>query len=140
MRWAGRCSNGAWVGKPMPALLIKNGRGIDPAASHDAVADVWIEDGLVKGVGPNLSPADAKIFDATGLIVAPGFIDMPVHLREPGFEHSETLESGARAAASGGFKDILPRPTPAPVTDSPPVTPSHLAKPRQHAGETVVPI
>ena len=81
----------------MPALLIKNGRVIDPAAGHDAVADVWIEDGAIKGVGHGLSAAGAEVFDATGLIVAPGFIDMHVHLREPGFEHAETIESGARA-------------------------------------------
>ena len=78
----------------MPALLIKNGRVIDPASGYNAVADVWIEDGVIKGVGPNLSPANAEVFDASGLIVAPGFIDMHVHLREPGFEHSETIESG----------------------------------------------
>src|ERR1700709_2255365 len=98
----------------MPALLIKNGRVIDPASGHDAVADVWIEDGVIKGVGPNLSVANAEVFDATGLIVAPGFIDMHVHLREPGFEHSETIESGSRAAAAGGFPKIRALPDPSP--------------------------
>ena len=83
----------------MARLLIKNGRVIDPASRHDAVADVWIEDGVIRGVGPNLTaPAGAEVMDATGLIVAPGFIDMHVHLREPGFEHAETIESGSRAA------------------------------------------
>ena len=124
----------------MPALLIKNGRVIDPASGHDAVADVWIEDGVIKGVGPNLAPANAEVFDATGLIVAPGFIDMHVHLREPGFEHSETIESGARAAAAGGFTSICPMPNTSPVNDSPTVTTYIIEKARRHAVVNVFPI
>ena len=124
----------------MPALLIKNGRVIDPASGHDAVADVWIEDGVIKGVGPNLSPAGAEVFDASGLIVAPGFIDMHVHLREPGFEHSESIESGARAAAAGGFTSICPMPNTAPVNDSPTVTTYIIEKARRHAVVNVFPI
>jgi dihydroorotase len=124
----------------MPALLIKNGRVIDPASRHDAVADVWIEDGVIKGVGANLSAAGAELFDATGLIVAPGFIDMHVHLREPGFEHSETIESGARAAAAGGFTSICPMPNTAPVNDSPTVTTYIIEKARRHAVVNVFPI
>jgi len=124
----------------MPALLIKNGRVIDPASGHHAVADVWIEGGVIKGVGPNLSPANAEVFDATGLIVAPGFIDMHVHLREPGFEHSETIESGARAAAAGGFTSICPMPNTAPVNDSPTVTTYIIEKARRHAVVNVFPI
>ena len=124
----------------MPALLIKNGRVIDPASRHDAVADVWIEDGVVKGIGANLAAAGAQVFDATGLIVAPGFIDMHVHLREPGFEHSETIESGARAAAAGGFTSICPMPNTAPVNDSPTVTTYIIEKARRHAVVNVYPI
>jgi len=124
----------------MPALLIKNGRVIDPASRHDAVMDVWIEDGVIKGVGANLSPAGAEVFDATGLIVAPGFIDMHVHLREPGFEHSETIESGARAAAAGGFTSICPMPNTSPVNDSPTVTTYIIEKARRHAVVNVFPI
>jgi len=124
----------------MPALLIKNGRVIDPASRHDAVADVWIEDGIIKGVGVNLSSARAEVLDATGLIVAPGFIDMHVHLREPGFEHSETIESGARAAAAGGFASICPMPNTAPVNDSPTVTTYIIEKARRHAVVNVFPI
>jgi dihydroorotase len=124
----------------MPALLIKNGRVIDPASHHDAVADVWIEDGVIKGVGANLSSAGSEVFDATGLIVAPGFIDMHVHLREPGFEHSETIESGARAAAAGGFTSICPMPNTAPVNDSPTVTTYIIEKARRHAVVNVFPI
>ena len=124
----------------MPALLIKNGRVIDPASGNDAVADVWIEDGLIKGVGPGLSQAGAAVFDASGLIVAPGFIDMHVHLREPGFEHSESIESGARAAAAGGFTSICPMPNTAPVNDSPTVTTYIIEKARRHAVVNVFPI
>src|SRR5665213_541810 len=125
---------------PMPALLIKNGRVIDPASGHDSVADVWIEDGLIKGIGANFSSAGAEVFDATGLIVAPGFIDLHVHLREPGFEHSETIESGARAAAAGGFTSICPMPNTAPVNDSPTVTTYIIEKARRHAAVNVFPI
>ena len=124
----------------MPALLIRNGRVVDPASGHDAVADVWIEDGLIKGLGANLSPAGAQVFDATGLVVAPGFIDMHVHLREPGFEHSESIESGARAAAAGGFTSICPMPNTAPVNDSATVTTYIIEKARRHAVVNVFPI
>src|SRR3954466_5428512 len=106
----------------MPVLLIKNGRVIDPASQHDAVADVWIEDGIVKGVGANLDATYAEVFDATGMIVAPGFIDMHVHLREPGFEHSETIETGTNAAAAGGFTSVCCMPNTNPVNDSAMVT------------------
>src|SRR5882672_7482736 len=102
----------------MPALLIKNGRVIDPASGYDGIADVWIEDGVVMGVGPGLTASGATVFDATDLIVAPGFIDMHVHLREPGFEHAETIESGSRAAAAGGFTSICPMPNTSPVNES----------------------
>lgn len=124
----------------MPKLLIKNGRVIDPASGHDAVADVLLEDGLVAGVGQNISAADAELFDASGLIVAPGFIDMHVHLREPGFEHAETIETGARAAAAGGFTSICPMPNTSPVNDSATVTSYIVEKARRHAVVNVFPI
>jgi dihydroorotase len=124
----------------MTALLIKNGRVIDPASGQDGIADVWIEDGFIKGVGPGLAAAGAEIFDATGLVVAPGFIDMHVHLREPGFEHAETIESGARAAAAGGFTSICPMPNTSPVNDSATVTAYIVEKARRHAIVNVFPI
>ena len=80
------------------------------------------------------------MFDATGLIVAPGFIDMHVHLREPGFEHAETIESGARAAAAGGFTSICPMPNTSPVNDSATVTSYIIEKARRHAVVNVFPI
>jgi dihydroorotase len=122
------------------SLLIKNGRVIDPASGHDAVADVLIEDGVIAGIGQNLAKQGAEIFDATGLIVAPGFIDMHVHLREPGFEHAETIESGARAAAAGGFTSIAPMPNTAPVNDSATVTSYIVERARRHAIVNVWPI
>ena len=124
----------------MPRLLIKNGRVIDPAARFDAIADVAIEDGRIVAVGANLSAPAAEEFDATGLVVAPGFIDMHVHLREPGFEHAETIETGARAAAAGGFTSICPMPNTKPVNDSATVTSYIIEKARRHAVVNVYPI
>jgi dihydroorotase len=120
------------------SLVIKNGRVIDPASGHDAIADVSIEDGVIRGIGANLSAAET--FDATGLIVAPGFIDMHVHLREPGFEHAETIESGSRAAAAGGFTSICPMPNTSPVNDNATVTSYIIEKARRHAIVNVFPI
>ncbi len=119
-------------------LVIKNGRVIDPASRHDAVADVLIEDGVIRGIGANLS--GDEVFDATGLIVAPGFIDMHVHLREPGFEHAETIETGSRAAAAGGFTSICPMPNTSPVNDNATVTSYIIDRARKHAVVNVFPI
>ncbi len=121
-------------------LLIKNGRVIDPASGYDGIADVSIEDGFIRGVGANLSAPGAEVFDASGLIVTPGFIDMHVHLREPGFEHAETIESGSRAAAAGGFTSICPMPNTAPVNDNATVTSYIVEKARRHAVVNVFPI
>ncbi len=103
-------------------LLIKNGRVVDPAQNLDAVRDVLVRDGLIAEVAPSLSAPDAEILDATGLVVAPGFMDLHVHLREPGNEHAETIESGARAAAAGGFTSICAMPNTEPVNDNAAVT------------------
>jgi dihydroorotase len=119
-------------------LVIKNGRVIDPASRYDAIADVLIEDGVIRGVGAGL-PGD-EVFDASGLIVAPGFIDMHVHLREPGFEHAETIETGSRAAAAGGFTSICPMPNTSPVNDNATVTSYIIEKARRHAVVNVFPI
>src|SRR5213079_3530698 len=124
----------------MARLLIKNGRVIDPASGHDGVAAVWIEDGVIKSVGAGLTAADSEVIDATGLIVAPGFIDMHVHLREPGFEHAEDIESGSRAAAAGGFTSICCMPNTKPVNDSATVTSYIVERARTHAVVNVFPI
>jgi dihydroorotase len=120
------------------ALVIKNGRVIDPASGQDGIADVRIEDGVIQAVAPGLKGGEE--FDATGLIVAPGFIDMHVHLREPGFEHAETIESGSRAAAAGGFTSICPMPNTAPVNDNATVTSYIIETAKRHAVVNVWPI
>src|SRR6185437_1625013 len=125
----------------MAALLIKNGRVIDSASGRDGVADVWIEAGVVRGIGMNLkAPAGAEVFDATGLIVAPGFIDMHVHLREPGFEHAETIETGSRAAAAGGFTSICCMPNTEPINDNATVTSYIVDRARRFGVVNVYPI
>jgi dihydroorotase len=121
-------------------LVIKNGRVIDPASKTDRVADVLIVDGRIAGVAPNLSSPHAEVFDATGMIVAPGFIDMHVHLREPGFEHAETIESGSRAAAAGGFTSVCCMPNTKPVNDSAMVTRYIVEQARRGAVVNVFPI
>jgi dihydroorotase len=122
------------------SIVIKNGRVIDPASGMDRVADVLIVDGRVAGVAPNLSSPKAEVFDATGMIVAPGFIDMHVHLREPGFEHAENIESGSRAAAAGGFTSICCMPNTKPVNDSATVTSYIVQQARAKAVVNVFPI
>jgi dihydroorotase len=122
------------------SLVIKNGRVIDPASRTDRIADVLIVDGRVAGIAPDLSSPKAEVFDATGLIVAPGFIDMHVHLREPGFEHAETIESGSRAAAAGGFTSVCCMPNTKPVNDSAMVTRYIVEQARHGAVVNVFPI
>ena len=103
-------------------LLLKNGRVVDPTQKLDAVRDVLLRDGLIAEVAPALQVPDAEVLDAAGLVVAPGFIDLHVHLREPGNEHAETIETGARAAAAGGFTAICAMPNTNPVNDNAAVT------------------
>ncbi|MFL6540989.1 MAG: dihydroorotase [Chthoniobacterales bacterium] len=100
----------------MKSLIIRNGRIIDPANQRDEVADLFINDGRIV---TDFDARDAEIIDAAGLIVAPGLIDIHVHLREPGFSWKETIETGARAAAAGGFTTIVSMPNTSPVADSP---------------------
>src|SRR5579863_10142142 len=101
----------------MTRLVIKNGRVVDPAQNLDQVCDVAIEAGQIREIAPDISSAGTEEFDASGMIVAPGFIDMHVHLREPGFEAAETIETGSRAAAAGGFTSVCPMPNTHPVND-----------------------
>src|SRR5579862_663783 len=124
----------------MSQLLIRNGRVIDPASATDRLADVLIQDGVVAAVGTGLEAGGAEVFDAAGLIVAPGFIDMHVHLREPGIEYAETIETGARAAAAGGFTSICCMPNTLPVNDNATVTSYIIERARQQAVTNVFPI
>jgi dihydroorotase len=121
-------------------IVIRNGRVIDPSSDTDRMADVLIVDGVIAEVAPDLSAAGAEEFDAAGMIVSPGFIDMHVHLREPGFEHAETIESGSRAAAAGGFTSICAMPNTKPVNDSATVTSYIVERARRYAAVNVFPI
>jgi dihydroorotase len=91
---------------------------IDPSSGHDAVADVLIEDGRIVAVERTIDTDAARILDAKGLVVAPGLVDMHVHFREPGFEYKETVASGSRAAAAGGFTSVACMPNTDPVLDN----------------------
>ncbi len=125
----------------MNSLLIRNGRVIDPASGGDAIADVMVRDGHIESVGRGILPEEGvPVFDAAGAIVAPGFIDMHVHLREPGIEHAETIETGARAAAAGGFTSICCMPNTQPVNDSATVTSYIVQRAREVAMVNVFPI
>ena len=114
-------------------VLIRGGRLIDPASGRDGLFDILVEDGLVAAVGEpgTLDPAQlampgiagaAPVIDAGGFIVAPGFVDMHVHLREPGFEYKETIETGARAAVAGGVTSVACMANTDPVNDNAAVT------------------
>jgi dihydroorotase len=104
----------------MSATIIRNGRIVDPVNGRDSVEDLFIVDGKIanQSAAKNQQSERAEI-DASGLVVAPGLIDMHVHLREPGFAHKETIASGARAAAAGGFTTVVCMPNTLPVADNP---------------------
>jgi dihydroorotase len=105
------------------SLLIQNGRVVDPANSLDAVQDVLITGGRIERVGPALTAGpDTRVLDATGKIVCPGFIDIHVHLREPGYEYKETVATGSRAAAAGGFTAVACMANTQPVNDNRSIT------------------
>jgi dihydroorotase len=99
-------------------LLIRGGRVVDPASGRDETADVLVRDGRIAAVGRDLGAGAAETFDATGLVVAPGLIDLHVHLREPGFEAKETIATGTAAAAAGGFTTVCCMPNTRPALDT----------------------
>ena len=104
-------------------LLVRQGRLIDPANGTDVIGDILIRQGKIVQSAPSLSaPADAPVLTATGLVVAPGFIDIHTHLREPGYEHKETIQSGTAAAAAGGICAVAAMPN----TNPPPDSSDHL--------------
>ncbi len=121
----------------MTSLLIKNGRIVDPNSDFDQVSDLLIEDGGVSRIERDIKKPVDRLFDATGLVVAPGFIDLHVHLREPGREDEETIESGSLAAAAGGFTSICCMPNSDPVNDNPAVT-SYIVKEAERRAVTRV--
>ena len=108
--------------------LIKNGYVIDPSSGREGIFDILIEEDRIIKVGSSLISEDEEkenmnhgkltVIDAKGKYVMPGFVDLHVHLREPGFEYKETIETGSLAAAAGGFTTICSMPNTNPVTDS----------------------
>ena len=122
-------------------LLIKGGRVVDPANGLDAVSDVLVTDGRIAKVGKNLkAPEGTEIVNAAGKVVCPGLIDIHVHFREPGYEYKETIASGTRAAAAGGFTAVACMANTFPVNDSRSVTDYITAKARVEGVVRVYPI
>src|SRR5688572_832465 len=123
------------------SILLRGGRVLDPANSLDAVQDVLLQDGKVTKLGSKLTaPPGATVIDAAGKVVCPGFIDMHVHLREPGHEYKETVATGTRAAAAGGFTAVCCMANTSPVNDNRSITDYILAKARSEGIVRVYPI
>ena len=121
-------------------ILIRDGRVIDPATGTDKVQDVLLDGAGIERIGPAIHAPDAEILDARDLIVAPGFIDLHCHLREPGQDISETIETGTRAAARGGFTAVCCMPNTQPVNDNASVTRSIVERAAAAASVRVWPI
>src|SRR5258708_40372827 len=106
----------------MSRILLKGARAVDPSQHLDSICDVLIADGRIEACGPRVAheatAPDIQVIDCTGLVVSPGFIDVHCHLREPGREDVETIATGARAAAAGGFTAVCAMPNTDPVTDN----------------------
>ncbi len=124
----------------MSRLLLKGGRVVDPARKVDAVLDVLLADDTVEAVGARISPRGAQVLDMKGLVVCPGFIDLHAHLREPGREDKETIATGTRAAAAGGFTAVCAMPNTEPVNDHAGITRLILEKARAEGAVRVYPI
>ncbi len=124
----------------MSRLLLKGGRVVDPARRLDGPRDVLLEDGRVARVEKKLAGRGAEVIDAEGLVVCPGFIDLHVHLREPGREDKETIATGTRAAAAGGFTAVCAMPNTSPVNDNSGITRFILDKARREGMVRVYPI
>ncbi len=124
----------------MTSLLIKGGRVLSPADSLEGLLDILIEDGTIRRIEPRLDVAADRTIEAQGEIVAPGFVDIHVHLREPGGEASETLETGLQAAVTGGFTTVCPMPNTRPVNDNAESTRRMIAKTSQLGLSRIYPI
>ncbi len=124
----------------MSRILIRGGRVLDPATGRDEFADVLIEDGKVAAIGAGLGAPGAAVIDAAGCWVAPGFVDLHAHLREPGQEYKEDIASGGRSAVAGGFTTVCCMANTHPVNDDPAVTDYILDRARQDSPARVLPI
>ena len=121
-------------------LLVRGGRLVDPVAGRDGELDLLLENGVVTEIGEGLDSAGAKVLDASGLLVLPGFIDLHAHLREPGREYAETVATGLKAAAVGGFTAVCAMPNTDPVNDSRAISEFLVSKARGTAGPRLYPI
>ncbi|TMG01396.1 MAG: dihydroorotase, partial [Chloroflexi bacterium] len=124
----------------MTTLAIRGGRVIDPANGDDTVADLLISDGRIAEAGANAGKDASESVDARGLIVCPGFVDIHTHLREPGFEHKETIATGTLAAARGGFTTVCAMPNTEPPVDSAGTVEFVLRTAQAHGAVRVFPI
>lgn len=121
-------------------VLIRGARVIDPAAGRDENADLRVERGCIGSIGKNLSSNGANVVEASGWVLAPGLIDLHTHLREPGQEYKETVESGVAAAVAGGFTTICCMPNTEPVNDNQSVTEFILDRARAAGSAHVLPV
>ena len=121
-------------------LLIRNGRVVDPDSGLDGKRDVLIDGPKIEAIEHRIECPDAEVLEADGQVVAPGFVDIHVHLREPGIEHAETIASGSRAAAAGGFAAVCCMPNTLPVNDSAQITSFIVERARQTAAVHIHPI
>lgn len=124
----------------MSRVLIKNGRILDPSSRLDEIADLMIEGGRIAAVGQGLEAGDAEVIDATDCWVAPGFVDMHTHLREPGQEYKEDIRSGGRAAAAGGITSVACMANTTPVNDDPAVTRFIISQAEKNSPIRVYPV
>jgi dihydroorotase len=124
----------------MASLLIKGGHVISPEDQLDGELDVLVEDGVIRRISPQISAAADEILEAAGKVVSPGFVDIHVHLREPGGEISETLETGLAAAVAGGFTAVCPMPNTKPVIDRPELVRAMMDKAQRIGLARVLPI
>ena len=128
----------------LPLIVLRGGRVLDPSRGFDEIADVVVEAGRIKAVGRDAgagyAPSDGvRIVDASGHWVCPGFIDLHVHLREPGQEYKEDIDSGLDAAAAGGFTAVCPMPNTKPTNDSRAITEMMLSRAEEHGGTRLLP-
>jgi len=121
-------------------LLIKNGRVIDPGSGIDDLLDVLVENGIIKGIAPEIKSDEAALIDASNKVVTPGLIDIHVHFREPGEEYKETIKTGTRAAAMGGFTSVACMPNTNPPIDDQEIVKSVISKVEREGIVNVFPV
>lgn len=121
-------------------LILKNGRLFDPSRGLDQVGDLVVQDDRIRDLGPEIAATGPGVLDCSGLTIVPGLIDLHVHLREPGFEYKETIETGTRAAAAGGFTAVCAMPNTNPVNDNAGATAFLLQRARELGHARVYPI